>query len=233
MSLREFPRVWGSFERTLENRTLKFQIEDVSEALWDTTVEFMLRNYIQEDVWWLTAGTAGDPVAVQEYRILLSAIVQQNMSLACLLTEADGSGRSLVAVNMCMPQKKGFFIEHSPPKSKAGLLSLRMFAEAMKVTTIYDKFEVNEYMMGSGLSVAPQYRGLGIAVELLKARLNLAKTLGFKVTGGIFTSESAQRSAEKAGYGCCYQTPYKEFGNQCDIHFDTKKEYLKIFATKV
>lgn len=45
-----------------------------------------------------------------------------------------------------------------------------MFAEAMKVTTIYDKFEVNEYMMGSGLSVAPQYRGLGIAVELLKAR---------------------------------------------------------------
>lgn len=56
MSLREFPRVWGSFERTHENRTLKFQIEDVSEALWDTTVEFMLGNYIQEDVWWLTAG---------------------------------------------------------------------------------------------------------------------------------------------------------------------------------
>ena len=56
------------------------------------------------------------------------------------------------------------------PKSKAGLLSLRMFAEAMKVTAIYDKYNVNTYLMGAGLSVAPEYRRLGIAVELLKAR---------------------------------------------------------------
>lgn len=56
------------------------------------------------------------------------------------------------------------------PKSKPGLLSLRMFAEAMKVTAIYDKYNVNTYLMGAGLSVAPEYRGLGIAVELLKAR---------------------------------------------------------------
>lgn len=56
------------------------------------------------------------------------------------------------------------------PKSKAGLLSLRMFAEAMKVTAIYDKYNINAYLMGAGLSVATEYRGLGIAIELLKAR---------------------------------------------------------------
>lgn len=56
------------------------------------------------------------------------------------------------------------------PKSKAGLLSLRMFSEAMKVTAIYDKYNVNAYLMGAGLSVATEYRRLGIAVELLKAR---------------------------------------------------------------
>lgn len=56
------------------------------------------------------------------------------------------------------------------PKTKAGLLSLRMFFEAMKVTAIYDKYEVNAYLMGTGLSVAPEYRRQGIAVELLSVR---------------------------------------------------------------
>lgn len=56
------------------------------------------------------------------------------------------------------------------PKTKPGLLSLRMFSEAMKMTAIYDKYELNEYLMGAGLSVTPEYRGLGIAVELLNAR---------------------------------------------------------------
>lgn len=56
------------------------------------------------------------------------------------------------------------------PKSKAGLLSLRMFSEATKFTEIYDKYGVTNYLMGAGLSVAPAYRSLGVAVELLKAR---------------------------------------------------------------
>lgn len=45
-----------------------------------------------------------------------------------------------------------------------------MFAEAMKVTAIYDKYDVNAYLMGTGLSVAPEYRRQGIAIELLSVR---------------------------------------------------------------
>lgn len=50
------------------------------------------------------------------------------------------------------------------------MLSLRMFSEAVKVTAIYDKHDVRKYLMGAGLSVTPEYRGLGVAVELLKCR---------------------------------------------------------------
>lgn len=57
MSAREYPKVWRRFERTAEDgRTLRFEIEDVPEALWSTVVEFMLGNYIREDVWWIAAG---------------------------------------------------------------------------------------------------------------------------------------------------------------------------------
>ncbi|CAH0728795.1 unnamed protein product, partial [Brenthis ino] len=234
MTSREYPKVWGKFDRITEDgRTLTFLIEDIPEDLWHTAIEFMLGNYIREDVWWTTAGTAEDPQAIEEYRVLWTSIVKQKMSLACFLIEGDGKGRTLVGVNLCMPQEKGHFVEHNPPKTKAGVLSLRMFSEAMKVTAIYDKYDVSKYLMGAGLSVSPEYRGLGVAVELLKCRKLLAKEEGLTVTGGIFTSASAQRSAEKASMECIYQVPYKKFGEQCKIEFNTSTENLKIFAAKV
>ncbi|XP_031769542.1 uncharacterized protein LOC116413605 [Galleria mellonella] len=234
MSNREYPEVFGRFERTVEDGTiLTFEISDIPESMWSTAVEFMLGNYIREDVWWTTVGTAKSLEAVQEYRVLLTSIVKQKMSLACFLAAGDGSGHTLVGVNICLPQEKGRFIEHTPPKTKAGLVSLRMFVEAMKVTVIYDKYNVNEYLMGAGLSVTPEYRGLGIGVELLKARLKLTKTLGLRATGGIFTSMQAQRVAEKAGMECLYEIAYKKFGKQCHVTFDTDTEYLKIFGKSV
>lgn len=62
----------------------------------------------------LLTGTAEDLDAVQEYRVLLTTIIRQKMSVACFLAEGDGSGRTLVAVNMCLPQEKGRFVEHRP-----------------------------------------------------------------------------------------------------------------------
>ncbi|KAI8428996.1 hypothetical protein MSG28_007585 [Choristoneura fumiferana] len=233
MSSREYPSVWERFERNVEGGgTMKFVVEDISEAMWSTAVEFMLGNYIKEDVWWSTAGTARDPEAVQEYRVLLTSIIKQKMSVACFLAEGDGFGQTLVGVNMCIPQKKGYFVDHNPPKTKAGLLSLRMFAEAMKVPVIYDKYGVGEYLMGTGLSVAPEYRRLGIATKLLMARIKLAKSLGIRATGGIFTSAAAQQVAEKAGMECLYSIPYIKFGKRCNIQFNDNTENLKIFGKK-
>ncbi|XP_053602447.1 uncharacterized protein LOC128670647 [Plodia interpunctella] len=233
MSSREYPKVWSRFERIVDDATLRFEISDIPDSMWSTAVEFMLGNYIREDVWWIAAGTAKSLEAIQEYRVLLTSIIRQKMSLACFLAEGDGSGRTLVGVNMCLPQENGRFVEHNPPKTKAGLMSLRMFVEAMKVTVIYDTYGVEKYLMGAGLSVTPEYRGLGIAVELLKARMKLAKELDFPAIGGIFTSASSQRAAEKAAMDCLYQVTYKKFGKQCGVNFDTNTEYLKIFGVKV
>lgn len=49
------------------------------------------------------------------------------MSIACFLAEGDGTGRTLVAVNLCMPQEKGRFVDHSPVKQ----LSYHLLVEAL------------------------------------------------------------------------------------------------------
>lgn len=57
MSTRGYPNVWSYFERIVQDgRMLKFEIEDIPESMWSTAVEFMLGNYIREDVWWKSAG---------------------------------------------------------------------------------------------------------------------------------------------------------------------------------
>lgn len=56
MSSREYPKAWSQFERDLEYGTLKFEIQDIPEAMWSTAVEFMLGNYIREDVWCANVG---------------------------------------------------------------------------------------------------------------------------------------------------------------------------------
>lgn len=56
MSSREYPRTWSQFVRDLDYGTLKFEIQDIPELMWSTAVEFMLGNYIREDVWCANAG---------------------------------------------------------------------------------------------------------------------------------------------------------------------------------
>lgn len=68
--------------------------------------------------------------------------------------------------------------------------------------------------------------------RFINFRINLSKALGFRATGGIFTSAKAQRAAEKAGMECLYHVPYKKFGKHCNIVFDSDAEDLKIFAIR-
>jgi hypothetical protein len=70
-------------------------------------------NMVRNQLYYLT-GTAQDLDAIQEYRVLLTSIIRQKMSLACFLAEGDGSGRTLIGVNLCLPQERGRFVEHTP-----------------------------------------------------------------------------------------------------------------------
>lgn len=65
-------------------------------------------------------GTADDPQAIEEYRVLWNSIIKWKMSLGCFLRgpEGDGNERKLVGVNMCMPQDKDHFVEHNPVRMK-------------------------------------------------------------------------------------------------------------------
>ena len=52
---------------------------------------------------------------------------------------------------------------------------------------LYEKYGVERYLAGYGLAVNRDYRGRGIATEMLKARVPLLKALGLTLTSTAFT----------------------------------------------
>jgi GNAT superfamily N-acetyltransferase len=52
---------------------------------------------------------------------------------------------------------------------------------------IAEHFGINQYLYGVGLLVKPQYRGQGIATEMLKARFPFLNVLGLNVTSAFFS----------------------------------------------
>ena len=69
-----------------------------------------------------------------------------------------------------------------------------------KFYNVYNSFSVKQYLHGFGLGVRKEYRGRGIAVELLKSRKMLMEAYGIKVTFTSFSTLNSQKSAQKAGY---------------------------------
>jgi GNAT superfamily N-acetyltransferase len=61
-------------------------------------------------------------------------------------------------------------------------------------------YQVDVFLSAVGLTVHPDFRRRGIAVEILKARLPLCKAFGIKVTSTMFTAIGSQISATKAGF---------------------------------
>lgn len=64
----------------------------------------------------------------------------------------------------------------------------------------FQHYEVDKFVSALGLSVNPKFRGRGVAVELLKARVPLCKAYNVKLTANTFTGLVSQACARKAGF---------------------------------
>jgi GNAT superfamily N-acetyltransferase len=71
---------------------------------------------------------------------------------------------------------------------------------AQKQFNVFEKFDVNEYLIAYGLCVDDSYRGRGIATEMLKSRRSMLEDLGLRVTTTAFTGIGSQKAALKADY---------------------------------
>jgi GNAT superfamily N-acetyltransferase len=100
---------------------------------------------------------------------------------------------------------------------------------------IFERFGVTEYLSALGLVVHPDYRGQGLGEEILKARTNLGRALGLKVTMTFFTTVGGQKSAEKARMQVLAEIPYSIFKTEDgeEVYPVSNPKTLKIMAMRL
>lgn len=89
-------------------------------------------------------------------------------------------------------------------------------------------------MFAAGLYVNESYRKRGIAVEMLKARGELGKSVGVSVSSNVFSSLAAQKAAAKVGFTESFSIKYADLPRfSPDGYFpNIKDEFLKIMSKK-
>lgn len=98
----------------------------------------------------------------------------------------------------------------------------------------FDFYKVDKIMFAAGLYVNKNYRNRGIAVEMLKVRSELGKTVGVSVSSNVFSGLGAQKAALKVEFTENFSIKYAELPKLTpDGYFpNIKDEYLKIMSKK-
>lgn len=98
----------------------------------------------------------------------------------------------------------------------------------------FSHFNVDHVMFAAGLYVDQKYRNRGIAVQMLKAREEVGKTVGVQVSSNVFSSTGAQKAALKAGYEESFSIKFADLPRFTpDGYFPgIKDEFLKIMSKK-
>ncbi|ETN62229.1 hypothetical protein AND_006082 [Anopheles darlingi] len=91
----------------------------------------------------------------------------------------------------------------------ANLLVMSMAND--KVDFMNLRYGVDMYLTAYGLSVNTRFRGLGIATEILKARIPICRAFGVKLTSTNFTAIGSQKAAAKVGFKTDLEIPCNEF----------------------
>lgn len=101
-----------------------------------------------------------------------------------------------------------------------------------KQFNVFESYSVDKYLTAYGLCVNPEYRGRGIATEILKARVPIMKALGLQVTSTSFTGIGSQTAAKKAGYEERFVMSYADL-QKIYPRFDFSRSVTKDFKTMV
>jgi GNAT superfamily N-acetyltransferase len=107
------------------------------------------------------------------------------------------------------------------------LQSLKFTANQFNV---FRSYNVNHYHSGLGLCINPEYRGRGIATEMMKARVSIPQRLNLKISSTPFSAIGSQTAAKNAGQKESFVISYEEIEKKFP-RFDFSKCHTKYFKT--
>ncbi|KAG5679848.1 hypothetical protein PVAND_009385 [Polypedilum vanderplanki] len=205
-----YPQIYTKFKvKSKENdKEEEFQIQDLTENYFDEAVDFIVANHARGAVFHNAAGTLTRESGIERVRAAYRRVFEEKISLICL--HVNNGSEKVVGLNALHIKSK-----FDPPAQPSDDPNFCKLMEATKFIEnafdVMEHYNVDRYMFAAGLCVGPEYRGRGIATEILKARAPLMRSIGIELTTSIFSTTGAQKAALAAGYDENYSITYEEF----------------------
>lgn len=188
----------------------RFTIQDVPEDMHEEVVAFMSKFFVRDEPICAHIQLWLDSTSLQELQDLWRAALRQRITVVALLDGAP-PGKRVVGANVLAVYYKADRHNPNPYKGTA----MRIFVDALNyhvsVVDPYDKFGVEEGIYGLGLSIDPAFRGQGLGLEILRARFDLGRAVGLRMTFTVFTAIQSQTLGARVGMDTLSEEFYKDY----------------------
>uniref|UniRef100_A0A6M2DWY6 Putative acetyltransferase rhodnius prolixus n=1 Tax=Xenopsylla cheopis TaxID=163159 RepID=A0A6M2DWY6_XENCH len=183
-----YPSIWRRFEspdKKDPQKIRKFRVQDAAEKdVQEAIIKHMTDIFLEDEPTCNSLNLKSDAESLRETQEIWRHLFTHQCALVCFEENDDGTLVTIpgtdtpyiVGCNMTFVSHKG----EKNPKTKGDAIS--RICEAMDYVAssidTYAHYGVNELLYAFGLSVDPAYRGMGVGMEILKAR----NDMGMKVS---------------------------------------------------
>uniref|UniRef100_A0A182K8G5 N-acetyltransferase domain-containing protein n=1 Tax=Anopheles christyi TaxID=43041 RepID=A0A182K8G5_9DIPT len=227
-----YPFVWHTFQAkdTESDQLVTYQVQDLPEERFEEAIVHMMEHFVYDEPTCRAKNLASEQQSLDEITDLWREFVKLKLVLVCFKEGTE----EIAGMNMLYVSQQSDKEEYQC-KGSVWRCIYDLVDYTMKQANVYERYGVDKYLGAMGLSVAPKYRGRGIATEILRARIPLCKAVGLPLTSTCFTAIGSQVAAAKAGYEETYVVSYEDMTKVDERfvfpHINTK--YVKCMSKRV
>ncbi|XP_063243444.1 uncharacterized protein LOC134542825 [Bacillus rossius redtenbacheri] len=206
------PKVWRRAvgRKPVDGKVPSFVIQDVPEDREEELVDFMEEHFMHNEPLCKCLNINSDSPSVKDKRGLWEEMLAQRIAVVAFL-EDDGPRPRIAGANMLgvvTRAEKSVKHEHQGAVIKK-IINLLDYLDSL--ADPFKKYGVEEYITAMGLSVAKEFQGQGLGKELLKARFDVGRAVGVKLTVTAFIAIESQVLATREGFEQLARIDYKDY----------------------
>ncbi|XP_035780917.1 uncharacterized protein LOC118460597 [Anopheles albimanus] len=224
-----YPSVWHRFCARAPNSTdqlITYVVQDLPEERFEECIDHMRSYFMRDEPICRSIRLTSDPVGMRELSNFWCQVLLQHCAVVCLREDTG----ELVGANILN------VVSRTDGKSEQPIHSVgvrRMINSTLYMTEqaeLFERYPIECFLSAWGLSVHPRYRGLGLAKEILYARIPLCRALGLKLSATVFSHPGSQIPASKVGFRDAVVEKYEDLEKKGFAFPDINVEYNKLMV---
>ncbi|XP_035432708.2 uncharacterized protein LOC118264337 [Spodoptera frugiperda] len=236
-------KVWSKFSVTKKDGSvLNLRIVDIPKdpKIIEKALDNFFNYFIKEERTFKAAGVPDSEEAMQELRMAfdygMDPSSQQKIEFSiCCLDTGDDQIHDVIGGSILIYKTKADAEKEEKHVFNAAALN-KVSQMAEDLAEIYDDmraFNLDQYFICRGVFVCPEYRGLGIAQELLRIRRLICKEYGIPITGAWMTSPGTQKAAERDGWETVCELKFSDLEKKFNVTYEKFPPTNKFMIARV